>query len=210
MKLCSYLANIQVNEILVFHTQCLEYSWNEKQDTGAINMLHSYSCMSSPSHNGWLCLGQRGPGTKAGCLRLLRGGGCSEKMNSLQGERSCWLQASVQVSHQESDGSECLSTQIWIIRNEAKQFAFLSLSNFSLSTSYFYCHRYNQEVQRRKNKKYHSGKFIVILTELSCVVFELSLEPCWWSLQYLSSHFYLPLLLLLQNKWDTACEWTKT
>jgi len=89
MKLRSYLAYIQVNELLVFHTQCLEYSWNKKQDTGAINTPRSYSQSSSPSHNdGWPCQGEGGPGAKANPLGLLGGDSCSDKTKPLQGEKS--------------------------------------------------------------------------------------------------------------------------
>lgn len=157
MKLCSYLAYIQVNELLAFHTQCLEYSWNEKQDTGTINKPHSYSHMSSPSHHdGWLCQGEGQPGTKADHLGLLSGYSCSDKMESLQEETSCWLKGFVQVSLQDD-------TPKW---SRATCISFSLLFNFSLSVGqYFCCYRSNQKVKRRTKWKISLKKVDFLLIQ---------------------------------------------
>lgn len=133
MNPCSYLAYIQVNELLVFCTQCLEYSWNEKQDTSAINTPHSYSYTSSPPHNDeWPCQGEGRPSSKADCLGLLGGGSSSDKAKSLQEEMFCWFKAVMQGSLQDLSGRGVLNelnSQIWMILwNQAKQFAFLYIS----------------------------------------------------------------------------------
>lgn len=81
-------------------------AWNtpemKKQDTSTVNKPHSYSHMSSPSHyDGWPCQGEGRPGAKADHSGLLSGCSCSDKMQFLQEEKSCWLKGFVQVSLQD-------------------------------------------------------------------------------------------------------------
>lgn len=163
MNLCSYLAYIQFNELLVFRTQCLEYSWNEKQDTSAINTPHSYSYMSSPSHNDeWPCQGEGRPGPKADCLGLLGGGSSSDKAKSLQEKMSCWLKAFMQVSLQDLSGRgalDVLNSQIWrILWNQAKQFAFLYISYLTSISQKF--NNYIATVKRESKEKNKTKKSV--------------------------------------------------
>lgn len=219
MNLCSYLAYIQVNELLVFRTQCLEYSWNEKQDTSAINTPHSYSYTSSPSHNDeWPCQGEGRPGTKADCSGLLGGGSSSDKAKSLQEEMSCWLKAFMQVSHQDLSGRSVLNvlnSQIWrILWNQAKQFAFLYISYLT-----FISQNFNNSIatvkpeskEKNKTKKKTVKKVDFSSNRVNWVLFEFG-----GTLMIISAFiqpFNLSQLLLLCNKsdpvpevnWDLGC-----
>lgn len=214
MNLCSYLAYIQVNELLVFRTQCLEYSWNEKQDTSAINTPHSYSYTSSPSHNDeWPCQGEGRPGTKADCSGLLGGGSSSDKAKSLQEEMSCWLKAFMQVSHQDLSGRSVLNvlnSQIWrILWNQAKQFAFLYISYLT-----FISQNFNNSIatvkpeskEKNKTKKKNQWRKLIFLL-IQWIGFYLNLEVHLWSFQHLSSHLtYLNYCsfvtrVILYQKW---------
>lgn len=115
-------------------------------------------------------------------LGLLGGGSCSDKMKSLQEEKSCWLKAFVQVSLQDLSGRGCPGcakqldlddTPKW---SQAVCISLCILFNFSLSlVSYLYCHKLNQKVKRRTKQNKQARKLILLLIEW--VVFDLNLEP---------------------------------